>query len=621
LNTDDYSLKQTGNNKMTGHQEETRTKILIVEDEALIALDLRSLLEQMGYTVLAIVHSGEKALALIEQDPPDLVLMDIVLKGKMDGIEAADMVRSRWGIPVVFSTAYADRERLNRAKLVYPFGYLIKPFQENDIRVAVEMALYISKVDRERIKAEETLRQSEEYFKTITENSFDIILIVDKRGTITYASPSIERFLGYRPDTLIGKSTLDLIVSDDKPRAIEDFGRALLTKEVPIPNVFRIRHKNGSERILEGVGKNLVDNPVVAGFLMNVRDVTEHRRSQAALKANEEKYRLIIENSRDLIYTLSPEGKFLFLSPAVTPLLGYDAAALVGRPFQTIIHPDDVSACEEGLKQVLEMNGRTSGFRYRVRHASGEWRWHSSNVNAVPDELGNLLHFGAVARDLTDQLKLEEQLHQSQRMETVGRLAGGVAHDFNNLLTTILGNAEMTLMDMDRNDPFYGAMKEIKEAGDRAAGLTGQLLAFSRKQVFHPKVTDLNVVVLEISQILRRLIGEDIELQTILSPILGLVEADVGQLGQVIMNLAVNARDAMPDGGKLTIETANIELGERYAAHHVSVIPGPYVVLSISDNGIGMFPEVQARIFDPFFTTKERGKGDWAGSFHGLRHC
>ncbi len=339
----------------------------------------------------------------------------------------------------------------------------------------------------------------------------------------------------------------------------------------------------------------------------------QRKRTQEELQESEEKYRLIVENSRDLIYTLSPEGKILFMSPAVTNLLGYDEVALVGRPFRAIVHPNDVAACMENIEQVIRGGIRISGFRYRVKHASGEWRWHSSSLNTVYDEHGHLVHLEGVARDITDQFRLEEQLIQAQKMEVVGRLAGGVAHDFNNLLTVILGNAQLALMDMGNNDPFYAILNEIKEAGDRAARLTGQLLAFSRKQVFQPEVLNLNEVVREINKMLRRLIGEDIDLQTNLSPTLGLVETDVGQIEQVIMNLAVNARDSMPGGGKLTIETANIELDEEYATHHVSVIPGSYVVLSISDNGIGMTPEVQAQIFDPFFTTKERDKGTGLG--------
>jgi PAS domain S-box-containing protein len=389
-------------------------------------------------------------------------------------------------------------------------------------------------------------------------------------------------------------------------------GHATVTRELVVPIM-------KSDRIVAilGIGNKPTDyteNDVqIVSYLADVAwNITERKLTEEALKESEEKYRQIIENSQDLIYTIGPEGKFLFISPAISQLLGYDEATLIGRPFQTMVHPDDVAACEESLRQTIK-GIRNPGFQYRIRHVSGNWRWFNSRGGIVYDNLGNYLYFQGVARDITDQFRLEEQLRQAQRMEAVGRLAGGVAHDFNNLLTTILGNAQMALMDMVKDDPLYATMNEIREAGDRAARVTGQLLAFSRKQVFQLEVTDLNEAVSEINKILRRLIGEDIELQTILSPTLGLVEADVGQIEQVIMNLAVNARDAMPGGGKLTIETANADLDEAYVAGHVAATSGPYVILSISDTGTGMSTEVQSHVFEPFFTTKEKGKGTGLG--------
>ncbi|MCF8083795.1 MAG: response regulator [Deltaproteobacteria bacterium] len=209
---------------------------------------------------------------------------------------------------------------------------------------------------------------------------------------------------------------------------------------------------------------------------------------------------------------------------------------------------------------------------------------------------------------------LEDQLRQSQRLESVGRLAGGVAHDFNNLLTTITGNAQIGLMDLNRDEPLYEILKEIKDAGERAARLTRQLLAFSRKQILQPEILNLNQVVEEMDKMLVRLIGEPVELKTLLAPDLGLVKADPGQLEQVVMNLAVNARDAMPQGGKLTIETANVELDPVYAKKHGDVVtPGSHVMLAVSDTGTGMSPETQAQVFEPFFTTKEMGVGTGLG--------
>ncbi|MCI0620867.1 MAG: response regulator [Acidobacteria bacterium] len=217
------------------------------------------------------------------------------------------------------------------------------------------------------------------------------------------------------------------------------------------------------------------------------------------------------------------------------------------------------------------------------------------------------------AEERAENRRLEEQLRQSQKVEAVGRLAGGIAHDFNNLLTAIIGYSDILLHDLGDNNPLSAEILEIKKAGQRAATLTSQLLAFSRKQVLHPRVLDLNDVVADMDKMLRRLIGEDIELVTLFGPELGRVKADPGQTEQIIMNLAVNARDAMPQGGKLTIETTNAELDETFARKHMAVKPGPYVMLAVSDNGRGMDAETQSHLFEPFFTTKELGKGTGLG--------
>ena len=234
-------------------------------------------------------------------------------------------------------------------------------------------------------------------------------------------------------------------------------------------------------------------------------------------------------------------------------------------------------------------------------------------IRTFPIEIGRQTVVLGIARDVTERKNLEQQLLQSQKLEAVGRLTGGIAHDFNNLLTTIIGNSEMAALEISRDDELYEIIQEIKTAGNRAARLTSQLLAFSRKQILQPEIVNLNQVVKDIDKMLQRLIGEDIEFKTCLSPDLKHIEADVGQIEQIIMNLAINSRDAMPKGGKLTIETINVDLDEDYASTHVDVAPGPYVMLAFSDTGIGMSREIQKQVFEPFFTTKEKGKGTGLG--------
>ena len=250
---------------------------------------------------------------------------------------------------------------------------------------------------------------------------------------------------------------------------------------------------------------------------------------------------------------------------------------------------------------------------YEIIKKDGSHRFHEMSASLMQDRTGQPIGFRGISRDITENKKLEDQLMQSQKLETVGKLSAGISHDFNNLLTTIIGNVELALMDLGKEEPLHEIFEEIKEAGERAASLTRQLLSFSRKQILQPTVMNLNDTVRDTEKMLRRIIGEDIELRTILAPNLAEVEADIGQMEQVIMNLVVNARDAMPKGGKLTIETAHIILDEDYARVHVAVTPGSYIMLAVSDTGIGMTKEVQARIFEPFFTTKEKGKGTGFG--------
>ncbi len=241
-------------------------------------------------------------------------------------------------------------------------------------------------------------------------------------------------------------------------------------------------------------------------------------------------------------------------------------------------------------------------------------------VSAMKTPEGSITGYVVVNRDISERMKaeeekstLQEQLRQAQKLEAIGRLAGGIAHDFNNVLTVIKATCQISLLGLDERDPLYGNLKEIESSADRAADLTRQLLAFSRRQVMEMEVLDLNDIIRGLNKMLHRLLGEDIELVASLRERIGKIKADRGQIEQVIINLAVNARDAMPDGGKLTIETADVELDEEYARTHIDVQPGRYVMLSVNDTRVGMTPEVKARLFEPFFTTKEKGKGTGLG--------
>jgi two-component system cell cycle sensor histidine kinase/response regulator CckA len=372
--------------------------------------------------------------------------------------------------------------------------------------------------------------------------------------------------------------------------------------------------------VQEGAQDYLVKGQVDAAVLeRTIRYAVERKKaeealrsSETALRQSEASFRSLVVNSPFAIFRATLDGRFLDANPALVDMLGYGSSSeLMALDLFADLHGD---ASER--KRLMEF------FEFQVQFRGSEVRWKrrdsklitvSLTGRPVRNEEGTLTHFEMIAEDITERRMLEAQLRQAQKMESVGRLAGGVAHDFNNMLGVILGYSEVLEDRLEQNPELRKHAEQIKKAGLHAASLTRQLLAFSRQQVLEPKVLNLNTVVAEMEKMLRRLIGEDIELATALDPQLGQVKADEGQIAQVIMNLAVNARDAMPDGGKLIIETRNMELDGEYALRHPPTVPGNYVMLVMTDTGIGMDIQTQAHIFEPFFTTKELGKGTGLG--------
>ena len=343
-----------------------------------------------------------------------------------------------------------------------------------------------------------------------------------------------------------------------------------------------------------------------------VRGALERERMKRQLREREEYFRSLIEQAMDIIAVLDADGAVRYASPSVLPLLGYGAEELVGQHIFDLVHPDDVGPAlrvfAEGVAtgrggRLLELQVRHKDGTYRSLEAIGRYLLDDPVVRGVVIN----------ARDVTERRSLERQLLQAQKMEAVGRLAGGIAHDFNNILTAIFGYADLLTEEFPAGSPARQDLEEIRKAATRASALTRQLLAFSRQQVLAPVVLSVNDLVADVDKMLRLLVGEDVELRLNLARDAGNVRADSGQLQQVIMNLVVNARDAMPTGGKLVIETADAELTEQYAELHQAVIPGRYVMLAVSDTGVGMDAQTKARIFEPFFTTKEKGKGTGLG--------
>ncbi|HKV42829.1 MAG TPA: PAS domain S-box protein, partial [Blastocatellia bacterium] len=498
----------------------------------------------------------------------------------------------------------------SEGRLVRPDGAVLWVFGQGvaDYSSSGEVIGYIGSVtDITEVKrAEEALRKSEEKFRLLIENAHDIICITDEKSFVRYASPSLERVLGYRPEEVTGERAVKMVHPDDLLSSMRTFGHIGGRPDFVSQFEVRARHKNGSWRYMEVVVKSLLHDPDVAGIVFNARDITERNQAEEVLH----RLAAIVESSDDGIISCTLDGCITSWNAGAEKVYGYSAAEIVGRNISIIAPPE-----REDFDQLLGKvrNGQGVSRHEAVGVTSGGQRIVVSvTISPVKDTAGKVTGASAIVRDITESMKLQEQLRQSQKMEAIGRLAGGVAHDFNNLLTAINGYSDLTLMRLSQGDPLRENVMEVRKAGDRAASLTRQLLAFSRKQLLQPKVLDLNAVIGDMHKMLCRLIGEDIHLVTEPARDLARVKADPGQIEQIIVNLVINSRDAMPNGGTLTIATANVHQQNRNL-RSTGPLVADYVTFSVTDTGCGMDPDTLSNVFEPFFTTKELGKGTGLG--------
>lgn len=471
--------------------------------------------------------------------------------------------------------------------------------------VGVHLDITKQKLARENIK-----RLANEQKAILNTISLGINYVRNRR--IQWANPAFLRMFAYETPELHG---LDMPVlfsrQDDYARMIaEGYPKLAIGEgwsfEAPMLT------KGGDSLWCSIAGQAIDTRNLEEGSIWVFQDITGRKRGEKALRESEERLRRLLQNSNDIIVIIDRNGVPTYISNPIEKIMGYGPEDLIGTDFFAGVHPEELQEARESFTDLVKRPGATMRLEHRFRHRNGTWmpvETVASNLLDDPAVNGVVLNI----RDTSERNRLQEQLQQAMKMEAVGVLAGGVAHDFNNLLSVINGYTELLLEDFDRNDPRNRDLEQIAKAGRRAAALTSQLLAFSRKQILKPELLDLNAIVADMSTMLRRLIGEDVELVTIARSDLGAISADPGQVQQIIMNLAVNAREAMPHGGKLTIETANVDFDEAYVHEHPMVVVGPHVMLAVSDNGVGMNAATQSRIFEPFFSTKEKSKGTGLG--------
>ena len=447
----------------------------------------------------------------------------------------------------------------------------------------------------------------------IVESSDDAIFAKTPEGIITSWNKGAERIYGYTGKEVVGQHISMLISASRHSKAEETLGR--LAKGEAVIHYETVGIRKGGQEIQVSLTISPIHNLAgrIVGISTVARDITEQKRVERELRESEERFRQLTENIGEVFWLADADLQtIIYASPAYETIWGRSRESLYTKPHAWFdaLHPEDRSRVIEARKTRATI---ASELEYRIVCPDGTVRWIRELAFPVHDAEGRVIRAAGVAEDVTERRQLEMQLSQSQKMDAIGRLAAGVAHDFNNLLTVISGHSELLTITSPSDGRWRESVAEIRRATELATASIRQLLVFSRRQILEPKVLDLNSVVAEAEKMLRRLISEDVHLVSLLQPRLSPVRADLGQLNQVLLNLAVNSSDAMPQGGRLTLETCEVDLDETDAKVHSEARPGRYVLLTVTDTGCGMTPEVQARIFEPFFTTKAEGHGTGLG--------
>ncbi len=580
------------------------SRVLVIEDNPADFLLLREALVDINAIGIRLTHVETlgDALKQMEAESFDVALLDLSLPDT-DGLDGLIRLRKASPeLPILVLTGRNDEELAVRAVREGAQDYLLKGQVSGDVLVRA------MRYAEERMRGTQQLKRSEERFRALLRNALDIITVLDANGAISYASPSVQRVLGYAPEELVGGNVADLIHPADLARVLEALRNLRAGEAATIE--CRVRTRTGEWRVLEAVSSGATPDPHLSGIVVNARDVTLRKEAEARLREANHRLQAVIQTSPLTIVTLDLSGRVLSWNKAAENTFGWTESKVFNRELP-IVQAQFRARFKDRLREVAE--GRSYA-QVEARLVCKDGSLIEGHLWASPlrDHESEITGVVAVVADVTEHRRLEDQFRQAQKMEAVGRLAGGVAHDFNNLLTIIIGYSQLASKRVAPESLASSDLSEVLQAADRAAALTKQLLTLSRRQIVEPALLDLNQVVAGMERMLLPSLGEDVQLVTFLSPALREVRADRGQFELVLLNLAINARDAMPQGGRLIVETENIDLDDS-EARNVTGMSGRCVMLAVSDTGTGMEAEVRAHIFEPFFTTKEPGKGTGLG--------
>ena len=586
-----------------------RLRILILEDVPMDAELVEYELQRSNIPFEArCVDTRDGFLEALNEFRPDLILSDYTLP-RFDGMAALGLARERApSVPFLIVTGSVNEETAVGCMKAGATDYLLK---SNLARIgpAIEAALARVQSRTEKARAEEALRRSEANLRAIFNTSLQAFVLADRDGTIQALNPTAQEWAAL----ILGRRVAEGDhIHDFIPDAADGFRHALTGEARSVERC--LRDRDGVERWYETTHAPVVDEGgTVIGVCLNARDVSERKRAEQALRESETRYRDLFDNASDLVCSTTLDGAFLFVNPAWHEAMGTTDDSLAARRFRDLVHPDSRDRYQELVARAKagEILGHVE---LTLLTTAGTPLTLEGNISCTPGD-GEPPRLRGIYRDVTERKRVEEQLRRAERMQAAGRLAGGVAHEVNNMMTGVIGFSEFLMRSLEPADPRRTEVAEIIKAGTRAADVTRQLLAFTRQQFLRPEQVPVNAIVRDLEKMLRRMLGEDHRLELALDPDAGEIRADRGQLEQVLVNLMLNARDAMPGRGRVTIATVAVELDEAYALQHddVAISRGEYVQLSVSDTGVGMPPDVQARIFEPFYTTKPVGQGTGLG--------
>ena len=575
--------------------ELSAARIILAEDERIISDDIKYILEAQGYRLSAVVSSSEELIRKVEELNPDLILMDIVLKGSLDGIEAALKIKEKHDIPIVYITAHSDEKTVQRAKLSQPYGYIIKPIDKKDLYSTIETVLY-------RHGLEKSLKESERKYRMVVENTNDIVYAHDLDGVFTFINNAVEHIFNYRVDEIVGKPFSKFVHPDDLPLIYKHY-RAIL-KGSRDPYDFRVLDKNGGIHFVRTSSRVIVENGTVVGVSGIMTDITERRRADELIRMSEEKYRQLFETVSESIIIFDVDTfQIIDVNHAAIQLYGYSKEEFIGMSATALVADD-----EQAPKAPGDMTtGIVTGVPFRHHK--------KKNGTIIPVEitsgffmLNNRSIGIAAIRDITKRKKLEDDITRAQKFESIAILAGGIAHDFNNILTAITGNIALAKFSIKPEDEAYENIIEIEKAAEQAKDLSLQLLNFGR--LSKPILQKTSVIDLLKDSTLFSPEDTLFDLELHLAPDLWPAKVDVAQIRRVIHNLVTNAKESMPEGGTITIRAENATVE---AHQSLPLAEGSYVKISIEDQGGGIPGEDIAKIFDPYFSSKkvysEKGTG------------